>query len=366
VALKNILEPAAVREALGRWLPAVLGAERVDVLEVEVPHSNGMSSETVLLETTCDGTARGLVLRVAPGGEGLFRRYDLSREARVMNAVAEHTAAPAPRVLGHEQTGEVLGAPFLLMERSYGQVPSDDPPYVTSGWVTELAESGRARMYDNAIRAIAQVQTLDPIDAGLGDLAYQGFGSDVVEQGLGYWRDFYQWAADGRPIPTIDRTVEWLSTELPSVVDGPIVVSWGDSRFGNFMFGPDQAVTGLFDWEMAELGRPEVDLAFLLFTDQMYSAGMGLPRLGGFPSREDAIARFESLSGRGVRDLTWFEAYAGLRAAVMVMRVANVLIGHGMLPADAAMPHCNPATKVLAQLLGLPDPEGEAGWIAGR
>jgi hypothetical protein len=42
------------------------------------------------------------------------------------------------------------------------------------------------------------------------------------------------------------------------------------------------------------------------------------------------------------------------------------MIEHGQLPPDAAMPVNNPATQVLAALLNLPAPDGEACWIVGH
>jgi len=50
-----------------------------------------------------------------------------------MAAMARHSDAAVPAVIAQEMTGIVLGAPFLLLERPYGTVPGDDPPFVTGG-----------------------------------------------------------------------------------------------------------------------------------------------------------------------------------------------------------------------------------------
>jgi hypothetical protein len=70
-------------------------------------------------------------------------------------------------------------------------------------------------------------------------------------------------------------------------------------------------------------------------------------------------------SAAGARQIDWFEAYAGLRIAMLVTRTANKLIELGMAE-DTTMSFNNPATIALADLLGLPAPVGELGWITDR
>jgi aminoglycoside phosphotransferase (APT) family kinase protein len=370
MALKNTLDPSAVGERLAAWLPSVLDvAGPVEVSSLKMPAASGMSSETVLFDAAWDDDSsratKGFVVRVPPDGGGLFTDYDIAREAQVMSTLAEHADAPVPRVLAHETTGEVLGVPFLLLERVYGEVPGDDPPFTTGGWVVALTPRQRATMFDEALKAIVGIQKVDPLAVGLESLQHADLGETVIEQELEYWKRFYAWAAGDRRSPTIDSAIEILEARRPAD-DGPLVVSWGDARFGNLMFGPDQQVTGVFDWEMATLGRPEVDLGYFLFFDRIYSSGLGIPRLEGFPERAAAIARFEELSGYTVRDIDWFEAWGALRGAILIVRVGNLMIDLGLLPEDAAMPFNNPAAQTLAALLGLPAPTGEAGWITGN
>lgn len=366
MALKNTLDPGAVGEKLAAWLPGVLQVEGpVAVTDVAMPTASGMSSETVLLDASYGDSTRGLVVRVPPE-VGLFPDYDIAREARVMTALAAHSDAPVPRVLAHETTGDVLGTPFLLVERAYGRVPSDDPPFVTGGWVVDLSPYERARMYDSALRAIAAIQTLDPVATGLGDLQHADLGSTVIDQELEYWRRFYAWAGGDRRSPLIDAAFDKLTASRPTGGDETLVVSWGDARFGNLMFGDDHEVTAVLDWEMATLGPPEVDFAYFLFFDRLYSSGIGAPRLPGFPDRASAIARFEALTGRTMHDLDWFEAWAALRGAILLFRVGTLMIEHGQLPPDAALPLNNPAAHVLGGLLDLPVPEGPAQWITGN
>ncbi|TVX99230.1 phosphotransferase family protein [Mycolicibacterium porcinum] len=370
MALLNKLDPQTLTERLAPWLTDVLGApSEVRLNDIEIPTASGMSSETVLFEAAWEAGGqhhtRNLVVRIPPSGEGLFPDYDIAREGRIMAVMATHTAAAVPSVVSSDLTGEVLGEPFLLLDRAYGKVPSDDPPFVTGGWVVDLTVEQRATMFDNALRTIVDLQQVDPAAVGLADFGRPGSGGSPLAREVEYWRNFYSWASDGRPSPTIDAAFDKLTRELP-VTTSPIVVTWGDARFGNLMFADDLSVSGVFDWEMATLGPAEVDLGYFLFFDRVYSSGMGLPRLDGFPDRAATIARFEELTGRPAEQVEWFEAWGALRGAILLQRVGNLMISQGLLPADAELPFNNPAAQVLANLLELPPPAGQSGWITGN
>ena len=370
MALKNRDNPELIRDQLARWLPSALDTPGpVEVSGLHIPSSSGLSAETVLFDCAWahqgQDLSQGFVIRISPGTTGLFPNYDIARELRVMSQLRAHTRAAIPAVRAHEQTGEIIGSPFALLDRVYGEVPGDDPPFVTGGWVTELTPQQRATMWDEALKTIAEIQTADPDALGLADLRHNDLGENVIDQEMEYWRRFYYWSAGDRRSPTIDKAYEILTANRSSD-DQPLVVSWGDARFGNLMFGPEQTVTGVFDWEMACLGRPEVDLGYFLFFDRLYSTGMGLARLDGFPDRAATVARFEELTDHAVRDLDWYEAWAALRGAIIMLRLGSYMIELGMLPPDAAMPFNNPPAQVLAALLDLPAPDGETGWITGH
>lgn len=370
MALLNKLDPRLVAEQLADWLPAGLGVPApVEVDDIQMPTASGMSSETILFEARWEeageSVSRGMVARIPPCGQGLFPEYDIAREGRIMSAIGRLSGAAVPAVLAAELDGAVLGAPFLLLERVYGSVPSDDPPFVTGGWVVDLDARQRNTMYDNALQAIAQIQTVDPVEAGLTDLRREAPGDTALTRDFAYWEQFYAWAVRDRTSPTIDAAFTILRAQVP---DGhqQEVVSWGDARLGNLMFGDDQRVTGVFDWEIATLGPREVDLGYFLFFDRMYASGLGLPRLDGFPERAAAIGRFEELTNTTVSNIDWYEAYGALRGAILLMRVGNLMIDLGLLPPDAEMPLNNPAAQTLAALLELPPPSGAGGWITGN
>jgi aminoglycoside phosphotransferase (APT) family kinase protein len=132
---------------------------------------------------------------------------------------------------------------------------------------------------------------------------------------------------------------------------------WGDARIGNIIFDGTR-VAAVLDWEMVTVGSPEKDLAWAIFLDRHHSEGLGVPRLPGFPSYEEALAHYEALSGHRVRHLHYYQVFAGFRFAVVMMRIAQQLAHYGMMTAEQsrAMEQNNTVTQLTAKLLGMPPP----------
>jgi aminoglycoside phosphotransferase (APT) family kinase protein len=76
------------------------------------------------------------------------------------------------------------------------------------------------------------------------------------------------------------------------------------------------------------------------------------------------VARYEQTSGRTARDLHFYEVFAGLRFAIVMMRIGKLLVDFELMPADNDMAENNAVTRVLADLLDLPQPgpAPEPGW----
>jgi aminoglycoside phosphotransferase (APT) family kinase protein len=108
---------------------------------------------------------------------------------------------------------------------------------------------------------------------------------------------------------------------------------------------------------MPALAPGECDLGWWLFHDTMYSHAFGVPRLTGFPSRDETIARYEARLGRPVGDIAFYEVFAGLRMMAISLRTIDLQIENGVLSAETTMHTGNPAPIALAGYLGMPEPE---------
>jgi aminoglycoside phosphotransferase (APT) family kinase protein len=285
-----------------------------------------------------------------------------------MQALSEQGSVPVPRVVGYEPASEVLGRPFFVMERVEGRVPQDDPPFTVDGWVlADLDDAQRARLYDNGLRALGAVHSVDPVAAGLGFLARDELGAgEPLAQQLTYYESFYEWASEGESLVTIEAAFAWLHANRPTTPE-PTCLSWGDSRVGNMIFGPDMSVRAVLDWEMAWLASPSLDLGWWLFFDRYYTDGLGVPRPGGFPRRrEETLERYEQLTGVAPQHVDYYEAFAALRGSVIAVRLARLLKDAGALPHDSDMARSNPAITTMAQLMELPPPSERASSFISK
>lgn len=344
-----------VRDRLGTWM-----ADRFDGAKITAavqPTGNGRSTDTFLVDLD---SGVEIVVRVEPSAFRVVYEYDLAREALVMNAVATGTDVPAPRVLHHEADPDVLGSPFLILERLHGRTPGDEPPFPAdpSSWVHTLSDAQRATMFDDAMRRLAQVHAADWRSLGLQVLARPELGDDPLTQHVTWWRRFFDWGSGGRACRTIEQTFDWLDENWPSD-PGPTVLSWGDSRLGNIMFEAG-AVSAVLDWELATLAPAGVDLGWWLFSDRHHSEGLSAPWPGGFPDRAGTLQCYARHAGAEIPDDHWYEVYGGLRFAALMNRAGNMLVDAGALPSDATMAVNNPATQLLARMIGVDPPEGTA------
>jgi aminoglycoside phosphotransferase (APT) family kinase protein len=342
---------AATRERLRAWFAAKLPrAEQLSLSELRGPGGTGFSNDTLLFDLVWreDGRAgrRELVVRIEPGGVRVFPHYDLRQQFRVLRALAG-TDVPVPEVLWYEDDPAVLGAPFYVMARVAGRIPSDTPPYHAEGWLAELATAERAHLWWSGIETLVRIHRLDWRRLGVVEDVRPG--ASPLRAQLEDYRKFLDWAAQGRPHPASEAGLDWLEARAPAASE-PRALCWGDARLGNMIFRDGRCVAVL-DWEMVTLGNPAQDLAWWLFFDDHHSAGCGLPRLAGLPSAAETVARYEELAGRPVEHLAYYDVFAAFRFSVIMIRVAAQLADAGLLPPDSDFGASNICTRMLEERL---------------
>lgn len=332
-------DQATTRVALEAWLAERLpvGAEpRIE--RFEVPESNGMSSETALLDAswTVEGVRQvhGLVARIAPDPDAMpvFPRYDMGSQFRVMQLVRELTAVPVPAVRWLEEGPAAIGAPFFVMEREHGEVPPDILPYdFGDNWLYDARPDQQEHLARSTIDVLAQLHAIDEPEQRFDFLSPVAPGDTPLRRHVAGQRAYYEWAsADGRRSPLIEASFDWLDEHWPDD-EGPAVLSWGDARIGNVMYRDFEPVAVL-DWEMASLAPREVDLAWLIFLHRFFediAAQMDLPGMPHFLRRDDVAASYEAASGHTPRNLEFHTTYAALRHAIVMSRVQRRAIAFG-------------------------------------
>jgi aminoglycoside phosphotransferase (APT) family kinase protein len=345
-------DPETTRRALERWIAARRPAARdVHVGEVGGPAATGYSHETIVFDaawTDLEGRhERRLVARVKPTGHTVFPDDAFAAEYGVM-AILAATDVPVPRVLGREDDPSFLGAPFFVMEHLAGDVPPDNPPYTFGGFVLDAAPEEQERLWWSGLEAMAAVHRVPWQRLGLGFLRAARRGAPGPAAELAYWRDYRDWVGASHPL--VEDAFALAARELTAGEPPEPGLCWGDARIGNQVFR-DFACVGVLDFEMATIADPEMDLGWFLFFDRAFSEGLGVPRPPGFPSHEATVERWEALTGRRARRLDAYLVFAGLRFALVMMRLAQLLEATGLLPRGSDFGTNNFALHFLGRLL---------------
>ena len=283
---------------------------------------------------------RGLVARIAPdpAADPVFQTYDMERQFRTMQMVAEHTDVPVPRVLWLENGTEVIGVPFFVMERVNGIVPPDVLPYTFGdNWFFDAELADQQRLERTAVEALAALHALT-VDGPAAFLAGPEDGASPLRHHMREQRAYYEWvAADGVSSPLIERGFEWLEEHWPSNEDDA-VFSWGDARVGNMMFEDFEPVAVL-DWEMASVGPREIDLGWMIYLHRFFQdlvEDLGLPGMPHILRRDTVSELYESITGYHPRDLDFYTAYAAQRHGIVMFRITrrSIRFGEAEMPDD--------------------------------
>ncbi|MER6331750.1 phosphotransferase family protein [Streptomyces sp. NPDC014983] len=255
-----------------------------------------------------DGTSRWVVRR-PPLGHVLATAHDMKREHRVISAL-HPTAVPVPAPVLLCEDEEVLGAPFYMMEFVAGT------PYRTAAQLAPLGEERVRGAVLSLVDTLVELHAVDPAEVGLGDF---GRPEGYLDRQLRRWGKQLD-ASRNRELPGIDELHAELGRKLP--VSPAAAVVHGDYRLDNVLIGADDKITAILDWEMSTLGDPLTDLGLLV----MYSRSLDVPNspvsttaeAPGHPAPEELVERYAARSGRDVSAVSWYEAFAFFKLAVIL------------------------------------------------
>ncbi|MBB4632001.1 phosphotransferase family protein [Sphingosinicella soli] len=327
----------------------------VTVEACTLPVGTGVANETLFARLGWeDGRSPSsfeVVVRIETG-DALFPVATVDRSARIISALDGIAGVPVPKILAHEQSAEVFGAPFFIMSRIAGRVPTDNPPFHAEGWVAELDEGQRRRMWEDAVDVMARIHAI-----GLDRVAFLDdpvLGRSGLEQDLHYWLAYHATTAVPSS-PVIKAAEAWLRENFPE--RPPTELAWGDCRVANMIFDDRGNVTAVLDWDMVSLAGGESDLAWWAVMDITNTISAGIERLPGFGTPHETIARWEQSRGRPAHAMEYQLVFAAYRMAVIMVRLSKLLRQGGTLP-DANAQHmatANPGIQYLATMLHLSD-----------
>ncbi|MDT5338096.1 MAG: hypothetical protein QOD90_3601 [Mycobacterium sp.] len=274
---------AWVEDVLGATITSVdrrPGGGRREAWFVDVQYANGSTRELFLRYDRADPSATG-------------DPFTLSREAAFFSAMAG-SAVPAPHIYAVHPKEQAI-----LAERVAGET-----------WFSRLKDRDeRVAVATDFMRILAALHDLDPSELRLDEGEKVGDLPGHVAIEIDRWETFYR-TSEAAPDPLIEVGFAWLKANIPTA-QVPVVIVHGDAGPGNFLYR-DGRVSAVLDWELAHLGDPHDDLAWVSvravqepFTDLI--------------DRFDDYARF---SGRPVdiSRVQYYRVFAELRILVLSHR----------------------------------------------
>ena len=330
---------------LGRWLQengitVTATPPRVRLI------AGGRSNLTYLLEPGDE--AAPLVLRRPPLGHVLPTAHDMSREYRVLSALAG-TAVPVPDPVALHPEPDVIGAPFYLMQYVPGLVlrSAEDGEQLTPAQARQLSE--------DFTDMLAAIHGVDLAATGL-----SGFGrpEGYMERQLARWQRQWELSAS-REVPGYTELTQRLAAGLPGralpAPEGTLV--HGDYRLDNTLVTLDggdsarPAIAAVLDWEMSTLGDPLADLGLALVywaeqddpeSDEL-SVAATVTAGPGFLTRTQVADRYAVATGRDVSGLGYYMAFGCFKLAVVLEGIharflQHKTVGEGFEREGAAVP----------------------------
>ena len=355
------LSAARVRARLRDWLEAnVEGWRDVVVRPLEVSTGSGFSAEIFFVDVDyvdAGGPAsRSLVVRRQPQDHEVVFGSSLKFQGQMIAALdALGGTVKVPDWIGMELDPAVLDMPFLVMGRVEGRAATQNPNYNKEGWLAEMSAQQRGRAWRKAIEAYAAMAQIDWQRDGFTFMARPDWGKPGLDQYLGYLEAWYRGCRKDRVMPYVDGAVDYIRDRQPE--NTPVNVLWGDSTPSNVMFAQDGSVNALIDWELAALGPAELDLAWWLYFDDLFSRRFGIERLEGLPTKDETIAIWEKAVGRKAQHLEYYDVVVALRMALVVVGAYDRQVGIGNIPPENKSLNANFMTLYLAERLGMELPE---------
>jgi aminoglycoside phosphotransferase (APT) family kinase protein len=247
----------SMKENLQEYLQKYLFPNDQLTIEEFNQASGGWTDETYVLTVRTIEQSIGCVVRKLKKGSLLSAERNLVQQYSLLEILSRSTKLPVPKVYKLEEDSSIIGGEFIIMEKLEGR------SYVP--WSKE----------GKAFFKIASTDTDIPKQfanhlIALHNLQYKNIGIDQVFEDHGLGRGFidrklseleslylkYKIIYD----PVMTDALEWLKQHRPAAQRLSLI--HGDYRTGNMLYKENQ-LSGILDWEAAEIGDPLMDVAYI-------------------------------------------------------------------------------------------------------
>lgn len=226
-------------------------------IEAFTQASGGWTDETYVFSVKTKEQTTGLVLRKLKKGSLLSEERSLGQQFRLLDQLSRSTFLPVPKVYLLEEDESIIGGEFIVMEKLNGK---SYVPWSKEGraFLTKASESTEIpkQFADHLIT----LHNLQYKEFGIQDILDEpAEGKGFIERKLAELEELYlKYKIIYDPVMT--DALEWLKKNQPKAQR--LSVIHGDYRTGNMLYD-QQNISGILDWEAAEIGDPLMDVAYI-------------------------------------------------------------------------------------------------------
>jgi len=316
VSDKHAFDTAALTAWLEKNLEGFAGPLTVEMFK------GGQSNPTYKLVTP----RQSYVMRAKPGpvAKLLPSAHAVEREFAVMRGLGG-TDVPVPRMYCLCEDESVIGRAFYVMEFMQGRVLWDQA-------LPGMTPAQRGEIYNEMNRVISALHTVKFAERGLANYGKPG---NYFDRQIGRWSKQYV-ASITKPIPEMDKLIEWLPANIPAGArdENRVSIVHGDYRLDNLMFHPTEPrVIAVLDWELSTLGHPLADFSYHCMSWNIPHGsfrgigGLDLAALG-IPSEDEYIRLYCERTGFTTpqelkADWSFYMAYNMFRIAAILQGIAK-------------------------------------------
>ena len=243
--------------------------------------SAGATLETWSFDVVAPHARHELILRRSPGGLRANETLSLTNEAALVASLAG-TGVPVAKVVRALVPEDGIGDGFIMVRIHGETIPRKllrDAEFAVA----------RERFVDQCGAILAALHRTPP-DRGP-PLATRSLSVMMASME----RRHQVMAEQRRASPVFAMALRWLRDRMPA--DRPPALVHGDFRIGNLMLDAD-GVSAVLDWEIAHLGDPAEDLAWVCLPPWRFG-NIHLP-VAGIGTREDLFRAYETAGGEPV------------------------------------------------------------------
>ena len=245
-----------LQDVLNAQQPAGIGA--VEVISFE-PVPGGFGKQTFICTSRDSaGKQRELIVRKSDPVPVVMHGFCiLEQEFHLLRSLAK-TRFPAPQPL-HLASGLAgVDASFYLTDKLPGRVPGS--------FLGGMQQRPSEKLFLQLAELMAQLHRI-PLDT-FSDYLHAHGDPAILKSNIGdcYRRNLAEWRSyaartEHLPSPYLVWLMDWLERNIPRDSRRPVLVH-GDFNIHNVL-AVDDRITGVLDWECADFGAPEQDLAYI-------------------------------------------------------------------------------------------------------